>query len=407
MKVHLILYGEVTEDNRRGFAMTLSLLARRLLDKGLLGTVACGSLGDTDLPSAHVLAVADQPVSHLLEIGMQRLSRVFPSLTPRAFNESLLDRLAAEKLPIAAGDLLVCTRPLFPLAAAAARRLGAEVWVQTSIPHPLLNYALVRNEEIRWNLPRSGPYSDAARAVRLARSIQLADRVLTYAPAVGRWTYESYRQLVGADKVQPLERFFCVDPRVFAARPANPERSVGEGGPTFLHVSHMNLIKGVPYLLTAWRQLWERGVRGGRLVLVGRLDANLRALVRRDFADLPGLELRGFVPDLPAQYTEADAFVSPSVSDAGPTTILEAMAAGLPVISSRNCGFASLLEDGREGFTYDYNDVERLSHLLEWFITHPDAIAPMGTAARRRLSTFSIDGYLDEFLQLVDARGRG
>ena len=106
----------------------------------------------------------------------------------------------------------------------------------------------------------------------------------------------------------------------------------------------------------------------------------------------------GFVPDLVPVLSSSDVFISSSIADAGPATILEAMSAGLPVISSRNCGFASMVSEKEDGFTYHYNDVSKLTEILTWFINNPGEIQPMGKRARSKMENLSTGRYAEEIL---------
>ena len=163
----------------------------------------------------------------------------------------------------------------------------------------------------------------------------------------------------------------------------------------------MNLIKGIFYLLDAWQLLQRKELLKCKLFLVGTPDYNVRKIFRERYNNITNVEFRGYVKDLASCYEEGDVFVSPSISDAGPATILEAMAAGLPVVASENCGFASLVNDGEEGYTYHYNDVERLADIMFNLTQNRGEIERMGANARKKVGNHSIDMYLDEFVKKI------
>ena len=69
--------------------------------------------------------------------------------------------------------------------------------------------------------------------------------------------------------------------------------------------------------------------------------------------------------DLPAYYGLAGAFVHTSTVEQWGLVVNEAMAAGLPVLVSRNCGCAAdLVQDGVNGFAFDPLDGDRMAALL-------------------------------------------
>lgn len=406
MKVVLVLFEQLSGADKHGFAFMGSRLARALRDAGLLGGVIALQRDATFEAEGFPIRVLDEDRFFRIAMALiNRFSRFLPFFNPRAAQEKLFDRFTCGQLKGMNGDLLFFFRPLFPQAVKMGRKLGWQTWIQASIPHPLANLELVRQEELRLGLPRRGPYSDEKRARRLTATIAMSERLLSIHPEVGKYAYDTYAKSLPREKIIPLKNFITIDPNEFApvARERS-ERGPRPGGVRFLHVSHMNLIKGIPYLLDAWRLLKAMDGQGeARLTLVGQRDANLDRVIKRDYADLTGLEVVGWVPDLLSCLGAADVFVSPSISDNGPGTIAEAMAAGMPVISSLNCGMASLITPEENGFTYPFDDVNRLAEILRWFTANPDAILPMGASARERVSGSSADRYADELVAIINA----
>ncbi|MEN8007125.1 MAG: glycosyltransferase family 4 protein [Candidatus Krumholzibacteriota bacterium] len=255
---------------------------------------------------------------------------------------------------------------------------------------------------MRLGLKKHGAYTNVSRAERLTKTLASADKVISLGPAIGRYTFDTYTKMLGPDKVLPLENIFSISVDEFTGLAGNRTPREETDEITFLHVSHINLIKGIPYLLDAWRSFQERSMTSCRLVLVGSADKNILDLLEQDYSDLAGFEYRGFMPNLVEAYSYGDVFVSPSISDNGPGTIVEAMAAGMPVISSRNCGLSSLVTEGENGFTYEYNDTEKLTQALIWFANNRHMICDMGRNARQTAENLTGDHYADEILEHVE-----
>ena len=75
----------------------------------------------------------------------------------------------------------------------------------------------------------------------------------------------------------------------------------------------------------------------------------------------------GFIqyPDLPVYYALAKAFILPSTTEQWGLVINEAMASGLPVLASNQCGAAKdLIENGKNGFTFDPKNIKEIAELL-------------------------------------------
>jgi glycosyltransferase involved in cell wall biosynthesis len=157
-----------------------------------------------------------------------------------------------------------------------------------------------------------------------------------------------------------------------------------------LCVASYEEVKGHRHLIAACRLLRARGV-GFECHLIG--DGPLRADVRRRI-DAAGLHddvrMHGPLPraDVARHLGAADVFVLASAPTAGgkregiPVVLMEAMAAELPVVSSRLSGIPELVDDGRSGFLVEPGDVEGLAAALERLAADPHTAAAMGRAGR-------------------------
>jgi glycosyltransferase involved in cell wall biosynthesis len=86
-----------------------------------------------------------------------------------------------------------------------------------------------------------------------------------------------------------------------------------------------------------------------------------------------------------------DAFVLPSVTEGCPNVLMEAMAAGLPVIATRTGAVEDLIEDGVSGIVAPKADSLALSKAILAVSQNPDMASAMGMNARRRMELFSSD----------------
>ena len=103
--------------------------------------------------------------------------------------------------------------------------------------------------------------------------------------------------------------------------------------------------------------------------------------------------------DVDRFYAAADLFVLPTLYDPFSNATLEAMASGLPVITTRNNGAAEFLEDGREGYVMrDLADVHGLADMMAASLE--DGVG-MGVRAREKAAEFPIGKAAEEFLGLV------
>jgi glycosyltransferase involved in cell wall biosynthesis len=106
----------------------------------------------------------------------------------------------------------------------------------------------------------------------------------------------------------------------------------------------------------------------------------------------------GHRDDVPAVLATSDIFVLPSRSEAFPNSILEAMAAGLPVVATAVGGIPELVEDGRNGRLVPPGNPDALATALLDMLDHPERAAEFGRAGRRIIEqTYSFDRMVEQF----------
>jgi glycosyltransferase involved in cell wall biosynthesis len=174
----------------------------------------------------------------------------------------------------------------------------------------------------------------------------------------------------------------------------------GRSGPiTVGFVGKVGLRKGAPYLF----QLAARFDPGRvRFVCVGPVYLD-RDLARLQHAH--DIELVGPVPrsDIAGWLQRFDAFILPSTCEGSAGAVVEAMAAGLPVVVSPNAG--APITDGVEGFVTPYDDIDAMQRHIETLAADAEKRHAMGLAARQRAGQFTVDAYGRQLVALF-AEGR-
>ena len=106
----------------------------------------------------------------------------------------------------------------------------------------------------------------------------------------------------------------------------------------------------------------------------------------------------GSVSDVRPYHAAADAFVLATLYDPQPNALLEAMASGLPVVTTRKCGAAELLAEGSSGFVRDALDVAGLAEAMERL--DPSMARRMGEAARAAVAPCTPEAMAAEYVAL-------
>lgn len=184
--------------------------------------------------------------------------------------------------------------------------------------------------------------------------------------------------------------------RTGAREQARRRFGVPQDATLFLYVGSGFERKGVQQLLQAMAGLGA----DSHLLVVGK-DKRLRAFERAaaDLGIAQRVRFAGPLTEVTAAYAAADAFVLPTLYDPFPNVVLEAMACGLPVITSTKSGGAELIEPGVNGYVCDALDVPRLREHMRSLESRAQREA-MGVQSRLRVEPFTLPRMADRYLEL-------
>jgi glycosyltransferase involved in cell wall biosynthesis len=361
------------EDAAWGRAVRISSRAippatrRRLLGRSKIG-----------LPSDRVIV---RPFAELLYVGSCRMPwlRSYASRILEWRNDhfdEFVGRIVRQIEPAAVVCYNSCALKTFQ----QAQSFGALRILDQSIGHLSSGLELLREEAERSPEFADGERIDAPQRLidRCEQETSLADVILAGSEYV-KTTMVAHGVRPSRIRVVP----YGVDVARFAARPAQKRT---RRGLRLLFVGQIGLRKGVPYMLEAVRRLKSNGVE---LTLVGAPVGSGRGLhpYRDYFRHIP------HVPhsEVHRLFHDADVFVFPSLHEGSALATYEALACGLPVITTPNSG--SIVRDGVDGFIVPVRDVSALEEKIS-LLLHNEALREhMSENARRRAEEFSWSAY--------------
>ena len=202
----------------------------------------------------------------------------------------------------------------------------------------------------------------------------------------------------------------CVDTEPFL-HPAHPRERTGFGFPAdsvvFCYLGRLGPEKNLPLLIEAFIRVAQSDPRA-RLLLLGdgpsRGEAQERLWARglTDRVHFAGRTPYEIVPDMLAA---ADVFVTASVSEVHPLVVMEAMAAGLPVIGIHSPGVGDIVQHEKTGFLTNEDAGEFVARMLQ-IASETDLRQRLGEAARIDAANYDIrimaDRMLDHYRTLID-----
>ena len=264
----------------------------------------------------------------------------------------------------------------------AASEMGQRTCLDLATAPAAVEQALIYEESLRfpgWALHTNEPGEWDEYDARQRRELQVADLVIC-----GSTFARKLATSIGiADaKLRTIPLAIGGDKTLMAGDSRNRQ------GLRVLFAGNDGLRKGIGYLARAVTMLNASGIK---VKAAGDLAISQAGLVTLSY----NMELLGAVPRprIMELYAWADILVLPSISDTFGLVILEAMAAGLPVITTPNTGGSDVVRDGLDGFVVRIRDPEAIAEKLELLASDISLRCWMSDNARARAAEFSLERY--------------
>ena len=260
---------------------------------------------------------------------------------------------------------------------ALARRRGATTILDSPNGHIRdFREQLCRESKTWTGWPYLG-HPNQAMVRRVEEEYQLADRI--------RVSSEWARRSLVAGGV-PDDKIFVVPQSIDVTRFVPGPTMQASGPLRIVFVGSISLGKGFQYLLRAMSRI------GSRHVSLEMVGATGDPWCKRLFARLTrGLDVVHAPGDPVAAYQRGELFVLPTVHDGFGLVVAEAMACGLPVITTDACGASEWLRQGESGWIVPRGDEDALVKALEVALTSRARLSEMGRVARAAALQLSHD----------------
>jgi len=163
--------------------------------------------------------------------------------------------------------------------------------------------------------------------------------------------------------------------------------------------------KGLEFLIRAFGLLNARGYDKIKLLVVGKGNEKKYLKLAGRLGIKTDVIFTGHLKDVLRCYFAGDIFVLPSIYEPFSNACLEAMAAGLPVVTSSMNGASEILNNGKDGMVIEdplnhHEIAEMIKPLLD-----SDKRNEIGMAARRRAENYTIENNVEGFLKLINRMG--
>jgi UDP-glucose:(heptosyl)LPS alpha-1,3-glucosyltransferase len=197
-----------------------------------------------------------------------------------------------------------------------------------------------------------------------------------------------------------LERF-CPNRLAERRSAARQHFNLADDALVFALVAHNFKLKGVAELIEAAALLNHTGY-SFYVAIAGKASPRSYLETARRLGCTDRVRFTGPLTTVEDLYAAADVYVHPTWYDPCSLVVLEALASGLPVVTTRFNGAAELITEGREGFLLDSPaDVRSLADRMGFFF-EASRIRPMGIQARSLAENFSWDRNIEEMLRVLE-----
>lgn len=370
-----VIYSIATKIGTSGLGTVSYQAVKALLDEGILKTAI--SYGNkSDLPSSCIFTLPGNPAKLLFFL---------PEHHYRPLRKSFFDYATAKFISKKGCRVFHGWNNQSLKSIKAAHRIGAKTILECGSTHRFYREKILTEEYDKFGIKYPIP-PDFSRKSSL-EEIDLSDFI--FLPS--DFTKQTFIDAgVKEDKLFVIQR--GVDLERF--KPDNDYFYKKDQKFKVLFVGRLSLRKGVQYLLEAWKRL---NIKDAELILAGGIDDNIKSILKK-YNDIININFKGFLKDVSGVYKESTIFVFPSLEEGSAKVTYEAMASGLPVITTKNSG--SLVRDNLDGFIIPIRDIEAIMEKITYFYENPEMVEIMGANALENIKFYSWYEYRNKLINI-------
>ncbi|UCC21591.1 MAG: glycosyltransferase family 4 protein [Planctomycetota bacterium] len=229
--------------------------------------------------------------------------------------------------------------------------------------------------------------------------VSLSNKVITNSNATGR----QFQCLDHHNKVQVV--YNAVDSEAFAVPSSFPGiEGAAQGDWLVAVVAPIQENKAQDVAIRAV-EIARKAIPNIKLLLIGEADGVYLEYLRRTASELNVLDevvFAGYRDDVAKVLPYCKVLLSPSLVESFGRTIMEAMAAGIPVIGADTGGRKEIIKDGSTGYLVPANDHSEMARKIIELFRHPDKVTMMGERGREvAAEKFTVERYAQDITRVI------
>lgn len=233
-------------------------------------------------------------------------------------------------------------------------------------------YSIMKKEQIKYNIQIHDAYTYKTRIDFIGKCLNSYDHIITFT----RSELETYSTYILNKKYSFVEAFIVPNQNTFQNIDVEKNQKL-----TFCYIAHTVWLKGLVYLVEAFNKIKDKNIQ---LLIGGSINMQVQEVINKMELN-SNIKFLGHVPDLNQFMRSSHVCVIPSLLDAGPATVAEALYCGLPVIITEGCGSKTLINNGENGFIVPVTDADAIAEKIQWFIDNQDKIVEMSIKAKKSI----------------------
>jgi len=270
------------------------------------------------------------------------------------------------------GIILITTSGWIPKTLQKNKDLGGQNIFLCGNPCDL-EISRILNLERKKTIKHNDIYNFQPRINNYVKGLKVTDTVIVF----NMYCHRTFLNYYPKDKLISVNMVWPLNKRLFKITNISKNQIF-----TFCYIGHTILLKGLHVLLNAWSKV---NIADAKLIIGGSIQPELKPFLFKKIAECNNVHYLGKVSDLNQFYRSSHVFICPSVIDAGPMTIPEAMYCKIPVIASENCGNSYLVDSEQVGLIYRNDNSDELSEKIIWFLENKEKTIKMGESAHKRI----------------------
>lgn len=299
-----------------------------------------------------------------------------PSYKQRFIQEKLFDYFVSRKI---SKSVILLSSAYLVKSSKKNKKLGGINIFLAANPDDYEIHYLLKNEQKKHNVAFNDAYTYKKRIDFGSKAVFSFDHIITFTST----QYSSFAKRIPVNKISLVEHYILPREKTFPEINYTKKNIL-----TFCFIAHPFWLKGLPYLLEAWSKINSNDIK---LIVGGRIDKQMQEFIDKNYSNLKNIEYTGWINNLNKFLRTSHVCIIPSLLDAGPATVAEAMYCKLPVIVSDGCGASLIVQANINGFVVPTGNSNAITDKINWFIDNKQRIDSMGNKASKTISELSLN----------------